>query len=141
LLIPIRRPVFETITVAAVIIGLITLMVIVIKAAEAYKILLRTGEPNMKRCVSLLTCISLFGLLAFAAAPKTYQVTGLVLEVKGDIVTVQKGTEKWEISIDKTTKVSGDLKVGAKVTIEYQMKATAIEVKTDTPKPAVPKKK
>jgi len=90
----------------------------------------------MKRCMSLLTCIALFGFLAFAAAPKTYQVTGPVLEVKGDTVTVQKGTEKWEIAIDKTTKVTGELKVGAKVTIEYQMKATSIEVKTETPKPA-----
>jgi hypothetical protein len=95
----------------------------------------------MKRCVSLLTVFSLLTLLAFAAGPKTYQVTGPVLEIKGDIVTVQKGSEKWEISIDKATKVTGDLKVGSKVTIEYQMKATAIEVKPEAAKPAPAKKK
>jgi hypothetical protein len=95
----------------------------------------------MKRCASLVMVFSLLTLLAFAAGPKTYQVTGPVLEVKGDIVTVQKGSERWEISIDKATKVTGDLKVGAKVTIEYQMKATAIEVKPEAAKPTAAKKK
>ncbi len=65
----------------------------------------------------------------FAAPPKTYQVTGPVLAVTDDTVTVQKGTEKWEIAKDATTKVTGELKVGAKVTIEYRMTATTIEVK------------
>jgi hypothetical protein len=54
--------------------------------------------------------------------------------VKDDVVVVQKGTEKWEIARDKTTKITGDLKVGAKVTIQYQMKATEIEVKADKKK-------
>ncbi|HTY62613.1 MAG TPA: hypothetical protein VMG30_10185 [Acidobacteriota bacterium] len=95
----------------------------------------------MKRFVCLLTIFSLFTLSAFAAGPKTYQVTGPVLEIKGDIVTVQKGSERWEIAIDKATKVTGDLKVGAKVTIEYQMKATTIEVKPVAAKPVAAKKK
>jgi hypothetical protein len=86
--------------------------------------------------VSLLSC----GLV-FAAGPKSYQVTGPVLDIKGDVVTVQKGTEKWEIAIDKgTTKVTGELKVGSKGTIDYQMKATAIEVKPAAA-PAAPAKK
>ena len=72
--------------------------------------------------------------LAFAGSLKTYQVTGPVLEVKNDVIVVQKGKEKWEIARDKTTKVTGDLKVGAKVTIQYQMKATEIEVKADKKK-------
>jgi hypothetical protein len=95
----------------------------------------------MKRLVSTLAAFFLFSLAAFAAGPKTYQVTGPVLDIKGDIVTVQKGTEKWEITFDKNTKVTGDLKVGSKVTIEYQMKATAIVVKPETAKPAAAKKK
>ena len=37
------------------------------------------------------------------------------------------------------TKVTGDLKVGSKVTIEYTMKAATVEVK-DTGKKAEPKK-
>jgi hypothetical protein len=67
------------------------------------------------------------GLSAWAAG-KTYQVTGPVLEVRPDAVVVQKGTEKWEIAKVASTKVTGDLKVGAKVTIMYTMSATDITV-------------
>ena len=66
---------------------------------------------------------------AFAAAPKTYQVTGPVLDVNDSTITVQKGKEKWEIARDKDTKVTGDLKTGAKVTIEYRMTAKSVEAK------------
>jgi len=73
-------------------------------------------------------------LLAFAGTPyaamaKTYQVTGPVLEVTNDMIAVQKGKDRWEIGRDASTKVTGDLKVGAKVTVEYRMTATSIEVK------------
>ena len=61
--------------------------------------------------------------------------------MKDDLIVVQKDKEKWEIAKDKDTKVSGDLKVGAKVTIQYQMKATAVEVKADDKKKEEPKKK
>ena len=66
---------------------------------------------------------------AVAAALESYQVTGPVLDVKDNSITVQKGKEKWEIARDKDTKVTGDLKVGDKVTIKYQMKAVSIEGK------------
>jgi hypothetical protein len=66
---------------------------------------------------------------AFAAQPKTYQVTGPVLEVSDDMVVVQKGKEKWEIARSKDTKVTGELKVGSKVTIEYRMTAATVEAK------------
>src|SRR5512147_2657074 len=71
---------------------------------------------------------------AFAGTTRTYQVTGPVLEVKDDMIVVQKGKEKWEIARDKESKVTGDLKVGAKVTIQYQMKATEIEAKAEKEK-------
>lgn len=88
----------------------------------------------MKRVIlTAVLCLAMVSL-AFAGSLKTYQVTGPVLEVKDDVIVVQKGKEKWEIARDKGTKVTGDLKVGAKVTIEYQMKATAIEVKADKKK-------
>lgn len=64
-----------------------------------------------------------------AADVKTYQVTGPVLEVTATSITVQKGDDKWEIARNKNTKISGDLKVGAKVTIYYRMMAEEIEVK------------
>ena len=66
---------------------------------------------------------------SFAAAAKTYQVTGPVLEVSADTIVVQKGQDRWEIARDASTKVTGDLKVGARVTIEYRMTATSVEVK------------
>jgi hypothetical protein len=95
----------------------------------------------------LLAAIVSLGLGGFAfAGPKTYQVTGPVLAVTDDIITVQKGDDKWEIARDKNTKVTGQLKVGAKVTIEYTMSAAAVEVKGGDAKPeakgdAKPKKK
>src|SRR5215475_13564966 len=67
--------------------------------------------------------------LTRAADAKTYQVTGPVLEVTANTVTVQKGDEKWQIARDQNTKITGDLKVGSKVTIYYRMVATEIENK------------
>ncbi|HEX9401439.1 MAG TPA: hypothetical protein VF912_15120 [Anaeromyxobacter sp.] len=71
-----------------------------------------------------------------AAADKTYQVTGPALDVRDDAVVVQKGKEKWEIARTADTKVSGTLKKGDKVTVEYKMTATAITVKTAPEKSA-----
>jgi hypothetical protein len=93
----------------------------------------------MKSFLMMVAVVLIGSSLVFAAGPKTYQVTGPVLEIKDDIITVQKGKEKWEIAKDAATKVTGDLKVGSKVTIEYTMQATTVEVK-DTGKKAEPKK-
>ena len=87
----------------------------------------------MKLAASLAALSFLVASLAFAA-PKTYQVTGPVLEVKDDVIVVQKGKEKWEVAKDKDTKVTGDLKVGSKVTVTYTMKAASIEAKADAKK-------
>ena len=63
----------------------------------------------------------------FAAGAKTYQVTGMVVEMTGSKITVQKGTEKLEIDLDPTIKATGDVKVGAIVTITYVMSATKVQ--------------
>jgi hypothetical protein len=42
--------------------------------------------------------------------------------VRDDAIVVQNGNEKWKIARDKATSISGDLKVGAKVTIYYTRK-------------------
>ncbi len=47
------------------------------------------------------------------------------------MITVQKGKDRWEIARDSATKVTGDLKVGAKVTITYTMTATDVQVKAE----------
>jgi hypothetical protein len=74
---------------------------------------------------------SLFAVAAFLAASSAwaYQVTGPVLEVTDTKIVVQKGKEKWELARTPETKVTGDLKVGSKVTVEYSMTAKSIEVK------------
>lgn len=89
----------------------------------------------MKRIV-LIVALCAAAPLALAAA-KTYQVTGTVVELRDDVVVVEKkDKEKWEIGRDAATKVTGELKKGSKVTIEYRMNATRIEVKEEK----VPKK-
>ena len=65
------------------------------------------------------------------AAPKSYQVSGPVLEVTDSMIAVQKGKERWEIARDDKTKAGAEVKVGDRVTIEYTMTATRIEVKAD----------
>jgi heme/copper-type cytochrome/quinol oxidase subunit 2 len=95
----------------------------------------------VKKLLGLALAVALMaaGAAVYAfAATKTYQVTGPVLEVRSDAVVVQKGAEKWEIARDSGTKVTGDLKVGAKVTVMYRMTATDVEVK---PEPAAKGKK
>lgn len=74
-----------------------------------------------------------FGTHAFAAAAKKYQVTGKVLELNDTTIVVQtvKGDERWEIERSADTKVTGDLKVGGKVTIEYRMTAVSVEAKPE----------
>jgi hypothetical protein len=77
----------------------------------------------------LLTVITLSPALTFGA--KKYQVTGMVTELTDKTIVVQtvKSDERWEIERDAATKVTGDLKVGAKVTIEYRMVAADVDVK------------
>jgi hypothetical protein len=82
---------------------------------------------------SLLAIISAFalGTAAFAADANTYQVTGPILELTDTKIVVQKGKDKWELARNADTKVTGELKVGAKVTIQYSMTAQTAEVKDD----------
>lgn len=83
----------------------------------------------MKRFIVPVAALALIFAagLVFAAGPKSYQVTGPVLEVKDDLIVVEKGKERWEVARDKDTKVAGELKPGAKVKIMYQMKAVSVE--------------
>jgi hypothetical protein len=86
-------------------------------------------------CVAALCGAFLLSAATLNAADvKTYQVTGPVLEVTPTTITVQKGDDKWEVARTKSTKISGDLKVGAKVTIYYRMVAEEVEVKDAKPK-------
>jgi hypothetical protein len=81
-------------------------------------------------CLAIL----LVGTTSYAASAKTYQVTGPILEITDSTIVVQKGEEKWEIARDAAAKIKGELKVGAKVTIQYRMVATDVEVKAEKAK-------
>ncbi|HUL22521.1 MAG TPA: hypothetical protein VLZ10_13780 [Thermodesulfobacteriota bacterium] len=95
----------------------------------------------MKRVLIVIGVILIVAVFAFARPPKAdYQWTGTVLEADGDHLVVEKGKEKWEFAYDKDTKVTGTLKVGAKVTVKYVMKANSIEAKEEPAKKAPAKK-
>jgi hypothetical protein len=81
------------------------------------------------KIICLLAAFSLvFTGAAFSAGAKSYQITGTVVEATGSKVTVEKGTERFEIGIDPaTTKGSAELKPGSTVTVTYVMSATKIE--------------
>lgn len=87
----------------------------------------------MKRTARLLAAV----LMLAAPAALAYQVTGPVLEVTDTKIVVEKDKEKWEITRTKDTKVTGELKKGSKVTIQYFMTATSVENKD----PKAPAKK
>jgi hypothetical protein len=75
---------------------------------------------------AVLLVVALMSTAPLAMANK---VTGSVLEVTDTQIVVKKGKGKWEIARDANTAVDGDLKKGAKVTVEYRMTATSIEAK------------
>ena len=83
----------------------------------------------MVRVATVLVCLSI-GVPVFAAG-KVIQVTGPVLEVREDAIVIGKGKDKWEIARTPATVVEGELKKGARVTVEYTMSATKIEVRED----------
>jgi hypothetical protein len=82
----------------------------------------------MKRFAGFVMAMVLIASVAFAG--KTYQFTGKVLEIRDNVIVVEKGKEKFEMAKDANTKIKGDLKVGAKVTVQYESRATDIEVKS-----------
>ena len=93
----------------------------------------------MKPSTILAISFAALSLAAPSFAGTSYQATGPVLEVTDSKIVIQKDTEKWEIARSADTKVSGDIKVGAKVTIQYTMSATSVEVKPDkSTTPATP---
>ena len=83
----------------------------------------------MKRTACMLAAL----MMLVVPAAFAYQVTGPVLEVTDTKIVVEKDKEKWEIMRTKDTKVTGELKKGSKVTIQYFMTATSVENKDPAP--------
>ncbi len=81
----------------------------------------------MGRAAALWVCLSIS--TPVLAAGNVVQVTGPVLEVREDAIVIGKGKDKWEIARTPATVVNGELKKGARVTVEYTMSALKIEVR------------
>ncbi len=94
----------------------------------------------MKKFLRVLAPAAFLLFASGAFALDDFQVTGVVKEKTADTITVMKGKERFEIGIDKDTKMTGEAKVGEKVTIKYKMHASSIEAKEAKPAKA-PKKK
>lgn len=92
----------------------------------------------MKRTIAVFAGLMLATSVAMA---DRYQKTGTVSEVSDKSISIQTEKEgKWEFARDAGTKVEGDLKKGAKVTVHYGMTASKVEVK-GAPKKDEKKKK
>ncbi len=80
---------------------------------------------------SLLVAVALTFVMngTARADDHNYQVTGPVLAVTPTSITVKKGKDPWTVSRDASTQVTGDLKVGSKVTIKYHMVADTVTAK------------
>jgi hypothetical protein len=81
--------------------------------------------------VILMAGLAVAVVLAVAAGPKTYQVTGKITAVTDSVITVEKSNQEvWEVGRGADFKVTGGtLAVGAKVTIVYKMVGVSAEVK------------
>jgi hypothetical protein len=83
---------------------------------------------------TILAALSAIALTASSYSVDKYQVTGPVIELTDSkIVVLKGGNERHEFIRSADTKVTGDLKVGAKVTVMYTMTAASVEVKADKP--------
>jgi hypothetical protein len=78
------------------------------------------GFNAMMKMKSILIAIAATSLtLSSTAFAQTAHMTGKVIAVTSDKITVQKGKEVWDINLTASTKVSGDKKVGSTVTVTY----------------------
>src|SRR5438552_17431086 len=83
---------------------------------------------NPKIVCLLTAAILTLNASIFAAAGKTYQITGTIVAATGTTLAVEKGGEKYEFAIDPATiKGSAELKVGSTVTVTDVMSATKVE--------------
>jgi hypothetical protein len=83
---------------------------------------------NAKIVCLLTATILTLNASVFAAAGKTYEMTGTIVAATGTTLAVEKGGEKYEFAIDPAMiKGSAELKVGSTVTVTYVMSATKVE--------------
>ena len=77
------------------------------------------GFNAMMKMKSILIAIAAASLTLSSTFAQTAQMTGKVIAVTSDKITVQNGKEVWDIKLTASTTVSGDKKVGSTVTVTY----------------------
>ena len=78
------------------------------------------GFNAIMKMKSILIAIAAASLtLSSTAFAQTAHMTGKVIAVTSDKITVQKGKEVWDINLTASTEISGDKKVGSTVTVTY----------------------
>jgi hypothetical protein len=83
-----------------------------------------------KVCSVVIALVLIAGFNGSALADDhSYQVTGPVTAISDTSITVTKAGKPWTVSRDAGTKLTGDVKVGTKVTIAYHMTADTVVAK------------
>ena len=78
------------------------------------------GFNAMMKMKSILIAIAAASLtLSSTAFAQTAHMTGKVIAVTSDKITLQNGKDVWGINLTASTTVSGDKKVGSTVTVTY----------------------
>ena len=85
---------------------------------------------NLRRFLLVASVLPALHVCA-ATTTKTYQVTGQIVSINEEIIVVQKGDAKYELSRKTKTKGVEKAKVGETVTITYHMVAEKVEPKAD----------
>lgn len=80
---------------------------------------------------AVLVLIGLLVSIAAGAGTRAILITGPVTDVREDMIVIQKGKQQWEIARGPSTKVRGELRKGALVTIEVYLSAGNIDVRED----------
>jgi hypothetical protein len=75
---------------------------------------------SIKRALCLAAAISLpLAVVALAAEPTTFRADGTIQRMSGTMVLVRASAQDIEISRDAKTKITGELRRGAAVTVFY----------------------
>ncbi|HDQ04670.1 MAG TPA: hypothetical protein ENN23_08955 [Deltaproteobacteria bacterium] len=95
----------------------------------------------MKKIIIVLCLVFLVAVVAYAQGPKgTRSVTGEIVEMTAEKIVIDRGKTQWLIERNAGTNITGNVKVGSRVKVDYKMVATDVKEVT-AKKPATKKKK
>ena len=78
-----------------------------------------------------LILFSLLVSVSALAATRAVVISGPITDIREDMIVIQKGKQQWEIARGPSTKVRGELRKGALVTIEVYLSAGTIDVRDE----------